>query len=86
MHTFPRPAATHLGVDRTPVSGPCPECGAENLADYRVLGEGGWWDVRKCQSCLASVDRRHGPLFGVYTPLGLSVAGPVRRTNQTRSE
>ena len=33
----------------------CPACGAtESLAEYRVLAEGGWWDVRKCQACLHS--------------------------------
>ena len=44
-----------------------------NLAEYRVLSEGGWWDVRKCQSCLASVSREPAPLFGVFTPLGLQI-------------
>jgi hypothetical protein len=53
------------------VEGTCPECGANDLAEYPVLSEGGWWDVRKCQSCLASVSREPGPLFGVYVPLAL---------------
>ena len=50
MHTFPRPEQTHLTVEREPVEGACPECGAAALAAYRVLSEGGWWDVRKCQA------------------------------------
>ena len=35
---------------------------APTLAEYRVLSEGGWWDVRKCQTCLASLSesRRRG--------------------------
>ena len=72
-HSFPRPTEPHLHVERRRVEGACPECGAEKLAEYRVLSEGGWWDVRKCQSCLASVSREPGPLFGVYVPLGLQV-------------
>ena len=38
-----------------------------------VLSDGGWWDVCKCQSCLASVSRERAPMFGSYTPLGLTV-------------
>lgn len=73
MHSFPRPETPHLSVPRVPAEGVCPECGAAELADYRVYGEGGWWDVRKCQRCLASVTREPGPLFGSYVPLGLTV-------------
>ena len=72
-HAFPRPAAAFLTVERHPVEGTCPECGARDLAEYPVLSEGGWWDVRKCQSCLASVSRVPGPLFGVYVPLSLQM-------------
>ena len=47
-------------------------------ADYRVFGEGGWWDVRKCQACLASIKRERGPLFGSYVPLGLELTRQER--------
>jgi hypothetical protein len=73
MHSFPRPSEPHLDVERRPADGACPECGATELADYRVLGEGGWWEVRKCQRCLASVSREPGPPYGSLTPLGLQV-------------
>jgi hypothetical protein len=73
MHAFPRPDQPHLSVERAPVEGTCPECGSGNLADYPVLSEGGWWNVRKCQDCLASLQRERGPLFGVYVPLGLEI-------------
>ena len=53
--------------------GTCPECGSDQLADYRVLSEGGWWDVRKCQTCLHSLSRVAAPPFGSYTPLGLEI-------------
>jgi hypothetical protein len=72
-HSFPRPDSPHLSVERRPVEGTCPECGSARLADYRVLGEGGWWDVRKCQDCLASLRRDPGPLFGSYVPLGYEI-------------
>ena len=75
MHSFPRPDEAHLSVERTPVEGACPECGAAELADYRVFGEGGWWDVRKCRHCLASVTRERAPMFGSYKPLGLEITG-----------
>ncbi|WP_395106181.1 hypothetical protein [Actinomadura sp. SCN-SB] len=74
MHSFPRPQNTHLHVTPRPVDGDCPECGAAELAEYRVLSEGGWWEVRKCRACLASVERRPGPPFGAYAPLGPTVA------------
>ena len=72
-HSFPRPEALHLAVERQAAEGTCPECGANELADYRVVGEGGWWDVRKCQRCLASVKRERAPRFGSYEPLGLRI-------------
>ena len=75
MHAFPRSEEPFLFVERTSVEGTCPECGGSDLADYRVLGEGGWWDVRKCQGCLASIRRERGPMFGSYVPLGLEIAG-----------
>ena len=73
MHHFPRPTEEHLYVERTPVDGTCGECGKAELSTYRVLSDGGWWDVCKCQNCLASVSRERAPMFGSYTPLGLSV-------------
>jgi vanillate/4-hydroxybenzoate decarboxylase subunit D len=73
MHSFSRPTEPYLSVERRRVEGACPECGASDLADYRVMSEGGWWDVRKCQSCLASIRRERGPLFGSYVPLGLEI-------------
>ena len=75
MHQFPRPSERHLHVERAPVAGACPECGAEALAAYPVLSEGGWWNVVKCQRCLCSVSREPGPAYGSYTPLGLSIGG-----------
>ena len=64
MHSFQRPEEQHLFAERRPVEGACPECGADELAEYRVLSEGGWWDVRKCQRCLASVTRERASFGG----------------------
>jgi hypothetical protein len=44
-------------VPREPAEGSCPECGAEQLARYPVLGSGGWFVVVKCQRCLRSLER-----------------------------
>ena len=74
MHSFLRPTEPYLSVERRRVDGSCPECGGEELAEYRVLGDGGWFDVRKCQVCLASVSREPAPPFGSYVPLGLQIA------------
>jgi hypothetical protein len=52
------------------VAGTCPECGAQALASYRVMSEGGWWLVVKCGRCLHSVSREPGPLLGAFVPLG----------------
>jgi hypothetical protein len=73
VHSFPRPQEPHLVAARAPAQGTCPECGSDQLADYRVLSEGGWWDVRKCQSCLHSLNRTPAPPFGSYRPLGLEI-------------
>jgi vanillate/4-hydroxybenzoate decarboxylase subunit D len=69
MHTFPRPTELHLSVEREPVDGTCPECGAEDLKRYPVLSEGGWWTAVKCQSCLASISREPWNLLGSITLL-----------------
>jgi vanillate/4-hydroxybenzoate decarboxylase subunit D len=73
MHSFPRPTEPRLSVERAPLEGTCPECGAQALATYPVLGEGGWWDVCKCQECLASVSRTPGARLGSLVPLGSTV-------------
>lgn len=58
MNSFPRPKEERLFEKREQVVGICPECGSDNIATYRVLSDGGWWDVVKCQKCLFSVDRK----------------------------
>jgi hypothetical protein len=73
MHSFPRPQTPTVTAPREKVDGACPECGAEDLAAYRVMSEGGWWNVVKCQSCLHSVKRERGPLLGPIRPLGLDL-------------
>lgn len=52
------PLAKPTAVERAPVSGACPECGAQSLERYNVLSGGGWFVVTKCQSCLNSVERK----------------------------
>lgn len=69
MHAFPRPQQERLHVDRVEVDGTCPHCGGTSIAGYRVLSEGGWWDVEKCQSCLTSLRRSPAPLLGSFTPM-----------------
>ena len=70
MHSHPRPITPTVHSPRLDVPGRCPECGLENLSSYRVISENGWWNVVKCQNCLASVSRERGPMFGAFTPLG----------------
>ena len=45
-------------AERETVAGQCPECGAEGLQAYKVLSNGGWHSVVKCQACLGSVSRQ----------------------------
>jgi vanillate/4-hydroxybenzoate decarboxylase subunit D len=40
-----------------PVDGVCQECGAGELRQYPILAADGWFEVVKCQRCLASVSR-----------------------------
>jgi vanillate/4-hydroxybenzoate decarboxylase subunit D len=64
---FMRPTTPEVHAERTPVEGLCPACATAGLQRYRVLSEGGWWNVVKCQRCLHSVSREPGPLFGTLT-------------------
>ncbi|HWW63675.1 MAG TPA: hypothetical protein VNZ43_02860 [Sphingomonadaceae bacterium] len=70
MHSFSRPSTPTVDAPREARPGRCPECGAEAIAAYRVMSEGGWWNVVKCQVCLHSIERTPGPLLGAFTPLG----------------
>ncbi len=45
MTSYPRPSELTLEVSKEPVTGSCPECGAEALMAYPVLGEVGWLQV-----------------------------------------
>ncbi len=60
----PRPSEKFLTVERVAVDGQCPRCAASTLQAYPVLSEGGWFDVVKCASCLASIERTPGPTLG----------------------
>jgi hypothetical protein len=73
VYSFPRPQEPYVTVERAPVDGACAACGAEDLAEYPVLSEGGWWQVRKCQRCLHLASREPGPMFGSYRPLELTL-------------
>lgn len=64
MRAYPRPEVPQIDAVRTDVEGTCTECGSTDLQEYRVLSEGGWWDVRKCRTCLASLERTRAPWFG----------------------
>ncbi len=58
MNKFPRPAEERLFEKREKVDQVCDECGSRHVEAYRVLTDGGWWDVVKCQDCLYSLDRK----------------------------
>jgi hypothetical protein len=58
MNSCPRPAEECLYEKREKVDRVCPDCGSHNVATYRVLSDGGWWDVMKCQDCLYSLERK----------------------------
>ncbi|MGO2112805.1 MAG: hypothetical protein ACTH31_14465 [Pseudoclavibacter sp.] len=73
MHSFPRPTDTRLSVARDPVSATCDECASTSVRTYRVLSEGGWWTVVKCQDCLRSLSRTPAPALGSYVPLGTTL-------------
>lgn len=68
-HSFPRPSSQTVDAHVEALDDTCPECGDQSVAKYRVLSEGGWWDVVKCRSCLTSISRARGPLLGSFEPL-----------------
>jgi hypothetical protein len=57
MNSFPRPTEEILYTKKDKVERVCPECGSHDIAAYRVLSDGGWWNVVKCQNCLCSLER-----------------------------
>lgn len=63
----PRPTDPNPVQAREPVPGTCPECGAESLARYPVLSEGGWFLATKCQACLHTVARERWNRLGYVT-------------------
>lgn len=65
--SFPRPSDPAPVQVREPVDGACAECGAEALARYPVLSEGGWYMVVKCQQCLHSASREKWTRLGHVT-------------------
>jgi ribosomal protein L44E len=73
VHTFPRPAQERVFVDRERLDATCDECGGDDVRGYRVLSEGGWWQVAKCQRCLHSLERVPASPLGSYVPLGTTV-------------
>jgi hypothetical protein len=58
MDSFPRPKEERLFEKKEKVDRACPECGSTDINAYRVLTDGGWWDVIKCQDCLHSLERK----------------------------
>jgi hypothetical protein len=52
---FPRPETPRVYVERTPVEGTCPECGAAALARYPVANYLGPRMTVKCQECLYAI-------------------------------
>lgn len=54
---FPRPEAAHIFVERTPVEGACPACGAERLARYPIADSMGPRIAVKCQECFHCVSK-----------------------------
>jgi hypothetical protein len=73
MKNFPRPDTPTVTAPREQVSGTCPHCNSTTLQRYRVMSEGGWWMVLKCQGCLRSLEREPGPLLGPLVPLADSL-------------
>lgn len=59
-----RPAELTLSVARERQEGSCPRCGGAVLERYRVLSEGGWFDVVKCADCLHCVERTPASMYG----------------------
>lgn len=56
-----RSGCERTAVQRQRIDSSCPECGSHEIERYRVLSDGGWWVVTKCQKCLFSIRREREP-------------------------
>lgn len=65
--------APGLHLKRVAVDGRCQACGASDLRKYPVNTEGGWFEVVKCQACLASQSREALPRLGAIVMLSDSL-------------
>ena len=60
---FMRPTTPEVHAERTAVDGACPACGDRSLQRYRVLSEGGWWNVGMSRLTNPSMNAREsGPV------------------------
>jgi hypothetical protein len=71
----PSPSVSRDGlrVDRRPVPGRCPRCGASDVCTYPIHTEGGWFVATKCQTCLKTISREIGPRLGPIQLLSDSI-------------
>ena len=67
---YPRPRERYVAVERIPVEGECPECGAAELSRYPAFTARGPKIVHKCQACFAlareeepSLEEAHPPFW-----------------------
>ena len=58
------PPDTELEPVKVRIDGSCPECEGTDLRTYPVLAADGWFEVVKCQQCLASVSRERWHRLG----------------------
>ena len=80
---FMRPTTPTVHAERIAVDGLCPACKAPALQAYRVLSEGGWWQVVKCTQCLHSLSRQPGPLLGPLTSVVQSLIPVAKDKDST---
>jgi hypothetical protein len=65
---YPRPTEQYLRVERAPVEGTCPECGAADLRRYPAFTQRGPKIVTKCQSCFALAVEEEPELESMHPP------------------
>jgi hypothetical protein len=65
---YARPTERYLAVERVPVTGNCPECGAGDVRRYPAFTARGPRLVQKCRACFALVREDEPSLEEAHPP------------------
>lgn len=65
---FPPTEGSESHVERERVDRDCPECGSEEVARYPTLRFKGWFEIVRCQECMALLEEDAMMTHGFWRP------------------